>query len=242
MANEKTYALNYTGERVARILTDIYDIQEDTGVDRTNWDTGTVAKWIQEYINKVTSEVFATVEYVNEKIGEITVKIPNEASSSNQLADKEWVTTNAGKIDSISVEEVEKEIVNKKVNLTLSDFGIALTDKTVPITIVDKTYATISTVFSGDQNGIPMSLINDYLFIIVSGYKQNIGGPNQTSVVLTKNNITYYSLYSSRQIANGWEYILKLDVKSNNLYLYTEPEYSGNTIFMITNVIGVKGV
>lgn len=109
--------------------------------------------------------------------------------------------------------------------------------------LTTKTYvdSRIKIVFTGNQDGIPISLINDYLFIIISGYKQNIAGPNQTCVVLSKDNITNYSLYSSRQIANGWEYILKLDVRYGNLYLYTEPDYSTDTKFMITNVIGVKG-
>lgn len=253
MANEKTYALGYTGERVAKILKDIYDIQEDTSIEKTDWDAGTVAKWIQGYINSIVSENFATVEYVNKQVADeeeratkeetaINAKIPSEASSTNLLADRNWVTTNAGKIDSISVEGIAKTISNKNVNLTLTDFGITLTDKSTPVVITEKNFSTVETVFSGDQNGIALSLLQDYDFIIIEGYKQNVDLPNKTTFVLNKDNINNPGQWTIRLVANEWEYTLMTSLSGGNLYFYSTQDYGGSTVFKLVNIIGVKGV
>jgi hypothetical protein len=179
---------------------------------------------------------------LNNSISTINTKIPTEASSTNLLADRNWVNVNAGKIDSISVESVQKEIVNKNVNLNLSDFGIVLTDKSTPVTITEKTFSTISTIFSGDQNGIALSLIKDYDLLVIRGYKEKVASPNKSTFILTKYDINNPTQWSSRLVANEWEYTLRLSSNSTTLFFYSTFDYSSSTIFKLTDVIGIKGV
>lgn len=57
------------------------------------------------------------IQNLQNEINNITSKIPAEASSTNQLADKDWVNQNAGKIDSISVNGTKIEPVDKNVDI-----------------------------------------------------------------------------------------------------------------------------
>ena len=189
----------------------------------------------KQYVDTHLSELESSISTIN-------TKIPEEASATNLLADRNWVSDNSGKIDSISVESVQKAITNKNVNLTLSDFGIVLTDKSTPITIADKTFSTISTLFQGDSNGIALSLIQDYDLIVIRGYKENVSSPNKSTIILTKYDINSPTEWSIRLIANEWEYTLRLSSDGTNLYFYSTNDYSGSTVFRLTNIIGIKGV
>lgn len=189
----------------------------------------------KQYVDIHLSELESSISTIN-------AKIPEEASSTNLLADRNWVSDNSGKIDSISVESVKKAITNKNVNLTLSDFGIVLADKTTPITITDKTFSTIATIFQGDSNGIALSLIQNYDFIIIDGYKENVSSPNKTTIILTKYDINNPTQWSIRLVANEWEYTLRLSSDGTNLYFYSTNDYSSSTVFRLTEIIGIKGV
>ena len=209
------------------------------GYLETNYTTKT---YVDGEVDTLFEEITNETDRATKEETAINAKIPSAASSTNLLADRNWVTTNAGKIDSISVEGTAKTISNKNVNLTLTDFGITLTDKSTPVVITEKNFSTVETVFSGDQNGIALSLIQDYDFVIIEGYKQNVELPNKTTFVLNKDNINNPGQWTIRLVANEWEYTLMTSLSGENLYFYSTQDYGGSTVFKLVNIIGVKGV
>ena len=76
--------------------------------------SGITSDWMTQKSNSISTNT--------QNISNINAKIPTEATSGNQLADKSWVTNNAGKVNTISVNSGTKVSpdTNKNINITIT--------------------------------------------------------------------------------------------------------------------------
>ena len=96
----------------------------------------------------LSADVGSAVADIRQQINNITAKIPTEASSTNQLADKNYVDNNGGKVDTVSINNGTKvEPVEKNINLTITKEDVGLDN-------VDNISASnlLTEFFSADNN------------------------------------------------------------------------------------------
>ena len=85
---------------------------------------------------------YPSEKLVKDNLDDINSKIPSEASSSNQLADKQWVNDNGGKIDTASIDGVNLQVTNKNLEIPtvrtdIDNQGLTSTQKTNAKTNLD---------------------------------------------------------------------------------------------------------
>lgn len=108
--------------------------------------------------------------------------------------------------------------------------------------------ATMTLVFSGSQDYIPLDYISGYDILVVHGYKEGIGLPNNTTFVLDNPADAVDQDYKWTTIlcaANGasadsWVYRVQLYKNNGNVYFQTKPDYGSSTKFIVTAVYGLK--
>lgn len=109
---------------------------------------------------------YPSEKLVKDNLDDINSKIPSEASSSNQLADKQWVNDNGGKIDTASIDGVNLQVANKNLEIPtvrtdINNQGLTSTQKTNAKTNLD-----LNNVTNDKQmKGLPSGTTEDHIIV-----------------------------------------------------------------------------
>lgn len=87
------------------------------------------------------------------------------------------------------------------------------------------------------------SVLSQYKFVIIYGYKDGVDAPNQVCIPLIPDQLSNQTLlqYVCSALSTAWEYRLQMNIDGDgNVYWFTDIEYSGNNQFVATKIVGVK--
>lgn len=87
------------------------------------------------------------------------------------------------------------------------------------------------------------SVLSQYKFVIIYGYKDGVASPNQTCICLIPDQLSHetHIQYVCAALPTTWEYRLQMNICGDgNVYWFTDIEYSGNNQFVATKIVGVK--
>lgn len=87
------------------------------------------------------------------------------------------------------------------------------------------------------------SVLSQYKFVIIYGYKDGVDAPNQVCIPLIPDQLSNQTLlqYVCSALSTVWEYRLQMNVGGDgNVYWFTDIDYSGNNQFVATKIVGVK--
>ena len=98
---------------------------------------------------------------------------------------------------------------------------------------------------------VPWDLVKDYKLIFIHGYKENVDLPNQVSFVLLPECIPESPYESAEYVRisarashsgaqSGWQYGIIVKRWYGKLFFYTDIDYSGNTRFIVSKILGAK--
>lgn len=97
----------------------------------------------------------------------------------------------------------------------------------------------------GITTGIAYNDIQDYEVIIIYGYKNNIGAPNQICFPIIVNQLNSSSesnfLVNASALSgsSNWQYRILFNLSNNVLTWKTDLDFGGNTEFVITKIVGL---
>lgn len=97
----------------------------------------------------------------------------------------------------------------------------------------------------GITTGIAYSDIQDYEVIIIYGYKNNIAAPNQICFPIIVNQLNSSSesnfLVNASALSgtSNWQYRILFNLSNNVLTWKTDLDFSGNSEFVITKIVGL---
>lgn len=108
----------------------------------------------------------------------------------------------------------------------------------------DARYAqkTAEVLSSGALTSISYSQIEPYAFVVVHGYKNNVGAPNQLTFVLVPKWLTDGEsnlIVPGMAIATNWNYGIVFTRKGDTVSWETDVDYGGDRQFLATNILGV---
>ena len=242
--NERETADNYivkkVDDEVIRAIDKETDLEEKIAkIDLTSYATKADveeeterAKQVEELINTDLHTNYT--DLVNEQV--ITGK---KLFRTGDTTDSNIVFYDDATVFEKKAEFIEYAIANYDV-FSSTENRILTTKQYVDSSLLN--VGKITTIFSGDQNGIALSLIKDYDLLVIRGYKEKVASPNKSTFILTKYDINNPTEWSAKLVANEWEYTLRLSSNSTTLFFYSTIDYSSSTIFKLTDVIGIKGV
>lgn len=160
-----------------------------------------------------------------DKIIAIESKIPSEASAQNQLADKQWVNDNGGKIDSVSIDGTPIEPdVNKNVDLPAYPTRVSL-----GLNNVDNTRDLNKPISNATQQAL--DLINGKIPSQASAQNQ-LADKDYVNSSIATNTATFKGTYNSVSDLpltnvdnNDYAFVMSVDSLGNtsySRYKYTE--------------------
>ena len=108
----------------------------------------------------------------------------------------------------------------------------------------DARYApkTAEVLSSGALTSIPYSQIEPYAFVVVHGYKNNVGAPNQLTFVLVPKWLTDGEsnlIVPGMATETNWNYGIVFTRKGDTVSWETDVDYGGDRQFLVTNILGV---
>ena len=181
---------------------------------------------------------------VNKEYADTKVTMHTEATTNNQVYTKVaaggsngqgmWDFTSSNDKNTIALRTSTGQL---KVNETPTEDDDATSKK-----YVDENFSSAKLLLQGSFNGIDKSKLDGYDLIVITGYKENVPAPNKTTFVLTSDNLTQFTAWSLRTVADEWEYTLRMSVSDGVIYFYSTSDYSGSTIFFINEAYGIKVV
>ena len=104
--------------------------------------------------------------------------------------------------------------------------------------------AGVDVIETGQLSYISYSKLQDYQIVIAYGFKDGIGAPNQFCFCLIPDQLNVNGQDLQLTVTAGpsdWVYHLMLSRNSDgNVYWWSDYDYSGNTTFYVTKIVGIK--
>lgn len=135
---------------------------------------------------------YPSEKLVKDNLDTINSKIPSEASSTNQLADKQWVNDNGGKIDTASIDGDNLQVTNKNLEIPTvrtdtNNQGLTSTQKTNAKTNLDLNNVTNDKQVKGLSSGTT----EDHIVVFGNdGYSVKDSGKTFTTSIRDISNAT----------------------------------------------------
>lgn len=101
---------------------------------------------------------------------------------------------------------------------------------------------TAEVLSSGALTSISYSQIEPYAFVVVHGYKNNVGAPNQLTFVLVPKWLTDGEsnlIVPGMATETNWNYGIVFTRKGDTVSWETDVDYGGDRQFLVTNILGV---
>lgn len=189
----------------------------------------------------ITREDYNGIDKYTYSDGEVETTALTQAMA---LTDSQWNALNSG-ITIALVNNLSTNGVN--TTYTLNDNRIILGESSKRIKPSNYTIddlKQVEVIATGSLTQYSLSTLLKYDYVIVFGYKVNLENPNSItfgfipSTVQTSANQQYVAQAGS----SNWEYRIRLTKDSNNIYWWSDLDYSGSNQFIATKLIGFKAV
>ena len=106
--------------------------------------------------------------------------------------------------------------------------------------------AGVDVIETGQLSYISWDKIKDYQIVIAYGFKDGLSMPNQLCFCFIPDQLQIRSSDADLQVlamagSVNWTYPLRIQRNTNgNIYWYSGYDYSGNTTFYVTKIVGVR--
>lgn len=167
---------------------------------------------------------------------EIAERKSADASLTGEIAKKQDLLVSGSNIKTVNGQSLLGE-----GNLDVSG-GLAVDAYTKEQSDARYAQKTAEVLSNGAVTSIGYGQIEPYAFVIMHGYKNNVGAPNQLTFVLVPKWLTDGEsnlLVPGMATATNWNYGIVFTRNGDTVSWETDVDYGGDRQFLVTNILGV---